>query len=62
MNIIERLNKQVDKFKYEYLTLKTENESLKSELSEYRNKNDELVRHNQDMLLKIDSTLTLNKR
>lgn len=62
MNIIERLNKQIDKFKYDYLALKTENESLKRELNEFRNKNDELVRHNQDMLLKIDSTLTLKKR
>ena len=61
MNLIQKLNTQVDKLTHDYELLKFENDSLKHKLSDMKNKNDELVRNNQDMLLKIDSTLTLAK-
>ncbi len=61
MNILEKLNAKIDKLMNDYETVKFENSSLKMELESIKNRNDELVRHNQDMLLKIDSTLTLVK-
>jgi len=61
MEIIEKLNAQIDKTLKDYELLRIENSSLKIELDRLKNKNDELVRNNQDMLLKIDSTLTLAK-
>lgn len=61
MEIIEKLNAQIDKMLKDYEILKIENNSLKIELDRLKNKNDELIRNNQDMLLKIDSTLTLSK-
>ena len=61
MTILEKLNSKLDKLMHDYETVKFENSALKMELENIKNKNDELVRHNQDMLLKIDSTLTLVK-
>ena len=61
MEIIEKLNTQIDKILHDYKVLEIENNSLKIELDRIKNKNDELIRNNQDMLLKIDSTLTMTK-
>lgn len=61
MKIIETLNNKVNKLLYDYEKLKIENRALKQEVEALRNKNDELERNNQDMFLKIDSTLTLIK-
>ena len=62
MNIVEQIQKQINKLKYDYSKLQGENEVLRKRLENMENKNDEFLRHNQDMLLKIDSTLTLTKR
>ncbi len=61
MNIVEQIQKQINKLKYDYSKLQGENEVLRKRLENLENKNDEFLRHNQDMLLKIDSTLTLTK-
>lgn len=61
MNILEKLNAKIEKLMNDYESVKFENSALKMELENIKDKNDELVRNNQDMLLKIDSTLTLVK-
>ncbi|ADG93051.1 conserved hypothetical protein [Arcobacter nitrofigilis DSM 7299] len=61
MEINEILNMQIDKLLEDYELLKSKNQYLTIELEKLKNKNDELIRNNQDMLLKIDSTLTLTK-
>ena len=61
MSIVEQIQKQINKLKYDYSKLQGENEVLRKRLENMENKNDEFLRHNQDMLLKIDSTLTLTK-
>ncbi len=59
MEIIENLNIKIDKLVHEYELLKKENQNLRQDLYDLKNNNDELERNNQDMLLKIDSTITL---
>ena len=59
MEILEKLNNKIDSVIHEYDKLRLENLALKQELEELKSENDELVRNNQDMFLKIDSTLTL---
>ena len=61
MKIIETLNSKIDKLIHDYEKLRLENLSLRQELDAIKNENDELVRNNQDMFLRIDSTLTLIK-
>ena len=61
MKIIETLNSKIDKLIHDYEKLRLENLSLTQELDAIKNENDELVRNNQDMFLRIDSTLTLIK-
>ena len=61
MEIIETLNSKIDKLIHEYEKIKLENQALIQELENLKNENDELVRNNQDMFLRIDSTLTLIK-
>lgn len=61
MEIIETLNDKIDKLLHDYERLRLENASLKQEIESIKNDNDELVRNNQDMFLRIDSTLTLAK-
>lgn len=61
MEIIETLNSKIDKLIHDYEKLRLENLSLTQELDAMKNENDELVRNNQDMFLRIDSTLTLIK-
>ncbi|MGA1940780.1 hypothetical protein [Arcobacter sp. YIC-310] len=61
MEIIETLNTKLDKILHDYERLKLENQSLKQEIETLKNDNDELIRNNQDMFLRIDSTLTLTK-
>ena len=61
MTILEKLNSKIEKLMHDYEVVKFENSSLRLELENIKNRNDELVRNNQDMLLKIDSTLTLVK-
>ena len=61
MEIIETLNSKIDKLIHDYEKLRLENLSLRQELDAIKNENDELIRNNQDMFLRIDSTLTLIK-
>lgn len=61
MEIIEILNTKLDKLLHDYDRLRLENQSLKQDLELMKNENDELIRNNQDMFLRIDSTLTLLK-
>ncbi len=61
MEIIETLNNKIDKLIHDYDKLRLENLALQQELDFMKNENDELVRNNQDMFLRIDSTLTLAK-
>ena len=61
MEIIETLNNKIDKLIHDYDKLRLENLALQQELDVLKNENDELVRNNQDMFLRIDSTLTLIK-
>ena len=58
MDIIEKLNMKIDKLIHEFELVKKENENLHQDLDALKNKNDELERNNQDMLLRIDSTVT----
>ncbi|MFA7083478.1 MAG: hypothetical protein WC141_02970 [Arcobacteraceae bacterium] len=59
MDLIQKLNAQVEKANKQYEQLKFENNSLKLKLEEFQTKNDKLLRNAQDMLLKIDSALVL---
>ena len=61
MEIIETLNSKIDKLIHDYDKIKLENQALIQELENLKNENDELIRNNQDMFLRIDSTLTLIK-
>ncbi len=61
MEIIETLNSKIDKLIHDYDKLRLENQALQQELDFLKNENDELIRNNQDMFLRIDSTLTLIK-
>jgi cell division protein ZapB len=61
MEIIETLNTKIDKLIHDYDRLRLENQALQQELDFLKNENDELIRNNQDMFLRIDSTLTLIK-
>ena len=61
MEIIETLNTKIDKLIHNYDKLRLENQALQQQLDLLKNENDELVRNNQDMFLRIDSTLTLIK-
>lgn len=61
MEIIETLNNKIDKLIHDYDKLRLENQELIRQLEMLKNDNDELVRNNQDMFLRIDSTLTLIK-
>lgn len=61
MEIIETLNTKIDRLIHDYDKLRLENFALKQELEALKNDNDELVRNNQDMFLRIDSTLALIK-
>ena len=61
MEIVETLNNKIDKLLHDYERLRLENLSLKQDISDMQNDNDELSRNNQDMFLRIDSTLTLLK-
>ena len=61
MEIIETLNNKIDKLIHDYDKLRLENLALQQELDFIKNENDELIRNNQDMFLRIDSTLTLIK-
>jgi cell division protein ZapB len=61
MEIIETLNIKIDKLIHDYDKLRLENLALQQEIDSLKNENDELTRNNQDMFLRIDSTLTLAK-
>ena len=61
MEIIETLNNKIDKLIHDYDKLRLENLALQQELDSMKNENDELIRNNQDMFLRIDSTLALIK-
>jgi cell division protein ZapB len=61
MEIIETLNNKIDKLIHDYDKLRLENLALQQEIDSMKNENDELIRNNQDMFLRIDSTLTLIK-
>jgi len=62
MNIIEKLNAQIEQLLNDYKLLQYENEALKAELEEMKNNTDEMQRTTQDMLLNIDRALTLTQK
>lgn len=59
MNATKSLNTKIDKLIEEYNYLLAENQKLKIQLELLKDENDSFKRNNQDMFLKIDSTLTL---
>lgn len=59
MNATKSLNTKIDKLIEEYNYLLAENQKLKMQLELLKDENDSFKRNNQDMFLKIDSTLTL---
>jgi cell division protein ZapB len=61
MEIIETLNTKIDKLIHDYDKLRLENIALQQEIDSLKKDNDELIRNNQDMFLRIDSTITLAK-
>ena len=61
MEIIETLNSKIEELINDYDKLRIENLAPQQELDSMKNENDELIRNNQDMFLRIDSTLTLIK-
>jgi len=61
MEVIEILNSRVDNLLYEYEKLKLEKIALEQKIQELVEENDKLERNNQDMMLKIESTLALMK-
>ncbi len=61
MEIIQLLNERIDNLLEEHAKIKLEKIVLEQRISELIDENDKLERNNQDMILKIDSTLTLIK-
>lgn len=61
MEIIKLLNERIDNLLEEHAKIKLEKIVLEQRISELIDENDKLERNNQDMILKIDSTLTLIK-
>ncbi|RXK00368.1 hypothetical protein CRU98_04210 [Arcobacter sp. CECT 8986] len=61
MEITKALDLKIEKLIRDYERIRIENDSLRQELNELKNLNDELTRNNQDMLLRIDSAITLKK-
>lgn len=61
MEIIKLLNERIDNLLEEHAKIKLEKIALEQKISELIDENDKLERNNQDMILKIDSTLTLVK-
>ncbi len=61
MTIIEKHNFKVEKLIHDYELLQAKNANLQFDINELTNMNDELLKANQDMLLKIDSLLALSK-
>lgn len=61
MEIITLLNERIDNLLEEHAKIKLEKIALEKKMSELIDENDKLERNNQDMILKIDSTLTLIK-
>ncbi|WP_228154216.1 hypothetical protein [Aliarcobacter cryaerophilus] len=61
MEIITLLNERIDNLLEEHAKIKLEKIALEKKISELIDENDKLERNNQDMILKIDSTLTLIK-
>ena len=61
MEIIKLLNERIDNLLEEHAKIKLEKITLEQKISELIDENDKLERNNQDMILKIDSTLTLIK-
>ena len=61
MEIIKLLNERIDNLLEEHAKIKLEKISLEQKIKDLIDENDKLERNNQDMILKIDSTLTLIK-
>ncbi|AXX92089.1 hypothetical protein AMOL_1105 [Malaciobacter molluscorum LMG 25693] len=61
IEITKALDSKIEKLIRDYERIRIENDSLRQELNELKNLNDELIRNNQDMLLRIDSAITLKK-
>jgi len=59
MNIIQKLDLQIDKRNKDYDSLMAENIALKAQLDSIKNSNDQLMRTNEDMLLSIERTLPI---
>ena len=61
MEIIKLLNERIDNLLEEHAKIKLEQIALEQKIKDLIDENDKLERNNQDMILKIDSTLTLIK-
>ena len=61
MEIIKLLNERIDNLLEEHAKIKLEKIVLEQRIKDLIDENDKLERNNQDMILKIDSTLTLIK-
>ena len=61
MEIIKLLNERIDNLLEEHAQIKLEKIALEQKIKDLIDENDKLERNNQDMILKIDSTLTLIK-
>lgn len=62
MNIVDKLNAQIEQLIHNYELLKYENDALRMEINELKDNNDEIQRSSQDMLLNIDRALTLTAK
>ncbi len=61
MEIIETLNNRINKLLKEYKKLEFDNQTLNQEILNLKNKNDELSKNNENMFLRIDTTLSVAK-
>ena len=61
MEIIKLLNERIDNLLEEHAKITLEKIALEQKIKDLIDENDKLERNNQDMILKIDSTLTLIK-
>ena len=61
MEIIKLLNERIHTLFEAHAKIKLEKIAWEQKISELIDENDKLERNNQDMILKIDSTLTLIK-
>ena len=62
MNILDKLNKQIDSLFVEITIIKEENKNLKLQIEKLQDHNDQLKFNNENMLLNIDKVLNISKK